>query len=290
MKTRSFRSVTANNAWLYLAPALILLLIFFIWPLINAFLYAFTYEGKTTFDNFSYIFSDPEFWIALKNTLIFVVVVVPTALTISLSIAIAIHSKIKGAQVFETMYFMPYVTSVIAIGIVWSVMFHSDYGVINTIIKTLGGSRIPWLNSPKFALLSVIIFSVWKSLAFDIVILLTSLRTINPQLYRVADIDGAGSWMKFRRITLPLLSPTLTFLTLLGMIGAFKVYDNVVGLFGTTTAGPANSALTLVYYIFRSMYGRNDLHLAAAAAVVLFVVVLLFTILQRYLMKKIEKA
>lgn len=276
-----------NRAWLYLAPAFILIAVFFLWPLINAFVLAFTYEGQVTLENFTYVLHDPIFWESLKNTTKFVLAVIPATTIISLALAMALHSKLKGTKVFETIFFLPYVTSAIAIGISWQLMFHTDYGTLNNILTTFGFEAVPWLSSQEFAMLSVIIFGIWRGLAFNIIILLTGLRQIDQDLYRASSVDGASKWQQFKSVTLPQLNPTITFVVLIGMIHAFKVYNEVVALFGTVTAGPGNSATTIVYYIYDAMYTKFDYNLAAAASVILLIIILLFTLLQSYVTKKI---
>lgn len=276
-----------NKAWFYLAPAFILLAIFFIWPIINAFILAFTFEGEVTLENFRFLFSDPFFWESLRNTMVFVITVVPICTILSLALAMGINTKIKGAAFFETVYFLPYVTSVMAIGISWKLIFHSDYGLINTILEFFGIAPIEWLNSPEYALISVIIFAIWRGLAFNIIIFLTALRSIDQNLYRAASVDGASSWEQTRRITIPQLNPTITFVFMIGFIHAFKVYDDIIALFSTTAAGPGNSASSLVFYIYQAMYTKYDYNLAAAASLVLLVIILIFTLVQSKITKRI---
>lgn len=278
------------KGYLYLMPALVIIMIFTVYPLIRAILMSF-YEDYNmisgTFDsiglaNYKELFEDKTFIKALTNTGIYVVFVVPCSICLSLLIAVLLNSKIKAKGLFQTLYFLPYVTSVIAIGIVWSWIFNSNYGLLNYLLGLIGIEAIPWLNSPDYALSALIIFSVWKSMAFDILIFLAGLQTISQDLYNAARIDATPKWRVFTKITLPGIAPMVTYAFLMGMINAFKVYNEVFSLF-KSKAGPANSAITVVYYIYDKFYNSADYGIASAAAVVLFVIILILTILQRKL-------
>ena len=271
-----------------LMPALIIMLVFTVYPLIRAFLISFLEDFsfvKGTYDaigvgNYQELFADDIFWKALRNTSIYVVFVVPCSIVLSLLIAVLLNSKIKFQGAFQTIYFLPYVTSVIAIGIVWSWIFNSEYGLLNYMFSWFGMEPIPWLNSPDYALTALIIFSIWKSMAFDILIFLAGLQTISPDLYNAARIDSTPKWRVFARITVPGIAPMITYSFIMGIINAFKVYNEVFSLF-KGKAGPANSAITVVYYIYDKFYNNADYGIASAAAVVLFFIILALTMLQR---------
>lgn len=276
------------KGYLYLLPALIIILVFTIYPLIKAVLMSF-YEGYSiingSFDaiglgNYKELFSDKVFWKALTNTSIYVVFVVPCSILLSLLIAVLLNSKIRCKGMFQTLFFLPYVTSVIAIGIVWSWIFNSNYGLLNYVLSWFGIEAVPWLNSPDYALMALIIFSIWKSMAFDILIFLAGLQTISPDLYNAARVDATPKWRVFLKITVPGISPMIAYAFIMGMINAFKVYNEVFSLF-KSSAGPANSAITVVYYIYDKFYNSADYGVASAAAVVLFVIILALTMIQR---------
>ena len=239
--------------------------------------------------NYIELFSDDVFVKALTNTSIYVVFVVPVSIILSLVLAVLINDTVRAKPVFQTIYFLPYVTSVIAIGIVWSWIFNSNYGLLNYILSFFGIPSIPWLNDPRYALAALIIFSIWKSLAFNILIFLAGLQSISPEIYQAARIDSTPRTRVFFKITVPQLKPILVYAFLMGLINAFKVYNEVFSLF-QSKAGPANSAITVVYYIYDKFYNSNDYGVASAAAVVLFVIILALTMLQRAVTRDKEAA
>lgn len=276
------------KGYLYLLPALIVILIFTAYPLIQAFLMSF-YEGydymNNTYtsiglSNYQRLFADKVFIKALRNTSIYVIFVVPCSIALSLLIAVLLNSNIKFQGLFQTIFFLPYVTSVIAIGLVWNWIFNSNYGLLNYILSWFGIAKVQWLNKPKYALPSLIIFSTWKSMAFDILIFLAGLQTIPKDMYNAAKIDSTPRWRVFWKITVPGIAPMISYAFIMGFISAFKVYNEVFSLF-RGKAGPANSAVTVVYYIYDKFYGSNDYSLASAAAVILFLIILVLTFIQR---------
>lgn len=276
------------KGYLYLMPALIIILVFTVYPLIRAFLMSFMEDYDMIhneftaigLDNYRTIFKDKIFVKALTNTSIYVVFVVPCSIALSLMIAVLLNSKIKFQGAFQTIYFLPYVTSVIAIGIVWRWIFNENYGLLNQILSWFGIKAIPWLNKKQYALPALIIFSIWKSMAFDILIFLAGLQTISQDLYNAARVDSTPRWRVFTKITVPGIAPMITYAFIMGMINAFKVYNEVYSLFASK-AGPANSAITVVYYIYDKFYNSHDYGAASAAAIVLFTIILILTMLQR---------
>lgn len=281
-----------KKAWLFLAPILILVTVFSIWPIIRAFIMSFKggpiinmqYNGLA---NYQYIFSDPDFWHAIANTAIYAFVTVPIALIISIALAWFVFSKIKHKTFFETMFFMPYVTSTIAIGIVFRYILNGKYGLLDYLLRAIRLPAPDWLDDPSMSIISLIIFGVWASLAFNIVILMGALRNIDPNYYVLADMYGANEKEKFWRITLPQLVPTITFLLTVNLIGAFKIYTQVYALFNGV-AGQANSAMTAVFYIYNKFQVVNTPGVAMAATVVLFFIILLATFIQRKITKKVN--
>lgn len=281
-----------KKAWLFLAPALVCVTVFSIWPIIRAFIMSFQggplinlqFNG---FNNYLYIFQDPDFWHAILNTALYAFLAVPIGLIISIALAWWVFSKIKHQAFFETMFFMPYVTSTIAIGIVFRYILNGKYGMLDFILRAMHLPVPDWLDDPSMAIISLIIFGVWSSLAFNIVILMGALRNIDPNYYVLADMYGASSREKFWRITMPQLVPTLAFLLTVNLIGAFKIYTQVYALFNGV-AGQANSAMTAVFYIYNKFQIVGTPGVAMAATVVLFLFILFVTFLQRKLMKKVN--
>jgi len=285
------------KAYLYLLPALTILGTFSIYPVIRSLMMSFTTVHRRTLEieevglhNFRFLMDDPRFALALRNTFTFVLGVVPAAILISLVIAVLLNQKIKGAAIFRSIYFLPFVTSTIAIAMVWSWIFHTRHGLLNYFLGFVGMDPRPWIEHPDHAMSALIIMSIWSRLGFNIVILLAGLQTIDKQLYLAAKVDGASAWHRFKTITVPMLSPSIFFLTVMGVIGGFRVFGEIYALFAsgaTPLPGPANSALTVVYYVFQRFWDDRNFGLATAAALVLFVIILCFTLLQFWLGKKL---
>lgn len=237
------------------------------------------------FDNYQYILQDDEFWRSMYNTLIYVIGVVPISILLSLGIAVMLNQNIRLRGLFRTIYFVPFVTSVVAVSIVWRWIFHTEYGVLNYFLSFIGIDAIEWLTDPQWAMPSLIILAIWKGLGYNIIIFLAGLQNVNKQYYLAAQIDGASKWERFKNITVPLISPTTFFISIISIINAFKVFDEVFALFGGQP-GPAGSAQTIVYYIFNRFYGDWDFGVASAAAYMLFLVIFIFTLIQLYVGKK----
>jgi len=281
------------KAYLYLLPALIIIAVFSIYPIFRSFEIAlwtdYTFITRTPheygLDNFVRLFNDPRFWLALRNTGTFVFGVVPLQIIISLCIAMMLNSKIKFKGLFRSIYFLPFVTSVVAISMVWQFIFHTHNGILNDVIGFFGFDPIPWLTRPEYAMTSLIIMSIWSGLGFNIVILLAGLQNVDQGLHLAAKVDGANAWHRFTTVVLPALSPTLFFISIMSVISSFRVFGSVFALF-QGDAGPANSALTMVFYVWQAFQNRN-LGLSSAAAVVLFAIILFFTLIQMLVGKKL---
>lgn len=308
-----------NNwkAWLYLAPILILLAVFTFYPIINTIGISFlknyntlsgTHEGFT-FDNYLeilhikptaegaggvLIYNNDFIGVALPNTLLITFVTVPLSILIALAIAIALNSIKPLQKVFQTIFFMPYVTNAIAIGMVFSVIFDND-GVFNFIFKT----DIHWLYAGSSGLapnywagfFALCVYIIWHSLPYKILIFLGGLQNIDKQYYDAARVDGSSKWKIVRRVTVPLLSPQILYIMITSFIGGFKEYTSVVALFGpeggsfSKVTGP-ESMRTVAFYIYDQMANPNALQYAAAGAVVLLLIIMLFTLIQRQVAKK----
>lgn len=292
-KFRKYSAENAPKAWIYLFPALLVIALFNIYPLIRAIIMSFhsgTLNNQvfTGFKNYQTVLMDPKFHTALKNTAVYAFGVVPAALIISIIIALLIFDKVKFKNFFETIFFIPYLTSTIAIGIVFRYLLNADYGFLNFFLQFFGVGPYNWLNDMSMSLPSLIIFGIWSGLAFNIIIILAGLRNINPEFYKVADMFGASKAEQFFKITVPQLIPTFTFLLTVNMISAFKVYSQVFALF-SGTAGPASSAQTAVFYIYDKFYVGQKYGTAMAATVILFILILLVTLIQNKLVAKVEE-
>lgn len=283
------------KAYLYLLPAFAVLGVFVFYPIVKTLRMGFyesyvylTDTGKGLgLASFAYVLKDPAFRLALRNTLIIVAVGVPITIVLALGSALFINSLRKGRGVFQTIYFLPYVTSTIAIGLVFRWLFHSDYGYINYFLSFLGVAPQKWLTAPNLTIVSVTIFTVWNGLAFKIVLFLAGLQKIDPKYYQAARIDGTPPHRVFFRITMPLLSSTFWMVVIISVIHAFKTYNEVYSLFGGNGAGPGNSAITVVYYIYDMFFNRSQVHYASAAAIIFLVIVLTLTALQKWVSRRL---
>ena len=292
-KKKTYRAENSPRAWLFLLPAIIFIGIFTIYPLFRTFIMSTqsnsilnpTFIG---FTNFPVVINDPQFKLAMKNTFIYAVTVVPLSLIISMIIALILHEKIKGSEFFETIFFIPYLTSVIAIGIVFRYLFHGQYGFINYVLEIFGIGPFDFLNNRNYNMPALIIFGIWNSLAFNIIVILSGLRGIDKNYYRVAETFGASKSEQFFRITLPALSKIITFLFLTSFIQAFKVYNEVFALFNGK-AGVGNRLVTAVFYIYNKFYVEYRYGQAMAAAVLLFLMLLLLTFVLRKIIEKLTK-
>lgn len=279
---------------LYASPFLLVCAVFTIWPIINVFFTAF-YEGydfinntyeSVGLENFRQLFADRYFLSSLQNTMIYVLVTVPISTGFALLFSVLLNRKIKLGGLFQTVYFLPLVTSSIAIGLVWKYMFNSDYGVINSILGLLGAEQLQWLRQPSHAMAALCVFGIWRSLPTAVIMMLSGLKSIDERYYIAARLDGASSGKQFRRITLPLLSPTLALVICTRVISASKVFNEAFVLWDGAP-GPARSLYTMVFYIYESFFTNWKIGLASAAALVMFAVIFLMTLVQLFVQKKV---
>ena len=282
-------SSSGLKAWLYLLPALLFLGVFMVYPLVDVFIYSFeegynsasqTYLGVGAY-NYSYVLHDPYFLQAVKNTFLLVVVTVPLSTGIALLISMGLHSIKPLRELFQTIYFLPYVTNTLAVGLVFMILFkktaYSD-GLINLLITWFGGEGVDFIDGPYWAKMFVLCFyTIWVVMPFKILILTSALSSVNQEYYQAAQVDGTSKFRIFMRITLPMISPMIFYLVITGFIGAFKAYSDVVALFGTNlNAAEMN---TIVGYVYDMLYGDSGGYpsYASAAAIILFAVVLTIT-------------
>ena len=277
----------------FLTPFLIGLILFTLYPFINVFLISFkegykVLSGEFTsfgFQNYETVMSDPNFLNGLKNTGLYVVLVVPIATVLSLLIATLLNNDIKLKGFFQTCYFLPMVTSITAIGLVWKWLFNFDYGLINYFLSVFGIDPVNWLNNPAYNLAALVIYGVWSMIPFTTILLLAGFQNVNPQYYTAARADGAKGGRIFFRITLPLLAPTIGLTLIVNMISASKVFSELFPLFNGQP-GSAYSLYTVVYYLYDAFFVKWKLGRAAASAVILFAIVLVLTMIQLFIQRK----
>ena len=275
--------------WLYLLPAILFLGCFMVYPLIDVFVYSLeegynfasqTYFGVGTY-NYSYVLYDPYFLQAVKNTLLLVVITVPVSTGLALLISLGLSSIKPLRDLFQTIYFLPYVTNTLAVGLVFMILFQkTEYtdGLVNLMIQWFGGPSVDFIDGPYWAKMTVLCFyTVWVVLPFKILILTSALASVNPDYYKAARVDGTSRFRTFTRITLPMISPMIVYLVITGFIGAFKAYSDAVALFGTDLNAAGMN--TIVGYVYDMLYGASGGYpsYASAAAIILFAIVLTIT-------------
>jgi len=277
-------------AWLFLAPSLVLFAIFTAIPVISAFFISFTQWNlfnEVTWvglGNYLELAKDEIFAKVLGNTAYFVLVSVPVQIVLALLCALVLNRGIKGQTFFRVVYFLPVVTSTIAAALVWAWLFNSNFGLINAALSLVGVTDLPkWMGSTRWAMPAIIIVSIWQNLGYAMVLFLAGLQNIGKDVHDAAALDGATGWDRFWHITLPLLSPTTFFVLVISIIGSFQVFELVLVM---TKAGPANATNTLVYYIYQNGFQFYQMGYASAAAMVLFLIVLAFTLVQYRLQRR----
>ena len=292
MNKRNFKG------WLYLLPAMLFLGIFMVYPLIDVFIYSFeegynsasqTYYGTGMY-NYSYVLHDPYFLQAIRNTFILVVITVPLSTLLALLISVSLSSVKALKKLFQTIYFLPYVTNTLAVGLVFMILFkktaYSD-GLINLVLKLFGQGPVDFIDGPYWAKMLVLcIYTIWIVMPFKVLILTSALASVNQNYYNAALVDGTSRFRIFIRITLPMISPTVFYLIITGFIGAFKAYSDAVALFGTDLNAAGMN--TIVGYVYDMLYGNGGGYpsYASAAAILLFVIVLTITCINLLVSKK----
>ena len=279
------------KGWLFLLPAILFLAAFMLYPLFDVFIYSFeegynfatqSYFGMGVY-NYSYVLRDPYFIQALRNTFIIVMITVPLSTLIALFISLGLSSIKWLRELFQTVYFLPYVTNTLAVGLVFMILFkktaYSD-GLINMLIGLFGGPSIDFITGPYAAKMFVMcLYTIWVVLPFKILILTSALASVPKVYYSAAEVDGTRPWRIFYKITLPMISPMIFYLVITGFIGAFKAYSDEVALFGTDLNSAGMN--TIVGYIYDMLYGNSGGYpsYASAAAIILFVIVLTITVI-----------
>ena len=287
-----------GKAWLYLLPALLFLAVFMVYPLIDVFVYSaeegYNFASQTYFGlgfyNYSYVLHAPYFLQALKNTFILVIITVPVSTGLALLISVGLNSIRPLRELFQTIYFLPYVTNTLAVGLVFMILFQkTEYtdGLVNLMIHWFGGESVDFIDGPYWAKMFVLCFyTVWVVLPFKILILTSALASVNPDYYKAARVDGTSRARTFFKITLPMISPMIFYLVITGFIGAFKAYSDAVALFGTDLNAAGMN--TIVGYVYDMLYGDSGgfPSYASAAAVLLFWIVLTITCINLMISKK----
>ena len=286
------------KGWLYLLPAILFLGVFMVYPLVDVFIYSFeegynsasqTFYGVGTY-NYEFVLHDPYFLQAVKNTFILVAVTVPLSTLLALAISLGVSSIPKLKELFQTVFFLPYVTNTLAVGLVFMYLFDATDvtpGLINVLLGFFGMEPIDFIDGPYWAKMFVLcLYTVWIVLPFKILVLTSALASVDETYYKAARVDGTSKWRIFRKVTLPMISPTMFYLIITGFIGAFKAYSDAVALFGENLNVAEMN--TIVGYVYDMLYGDSGGYpsFASAAAIILFVIVLTITCINLLVSKK----
>jgi multiple sugar transport system permease protein len=296
---KSYRRIADRStaAWLFLSPSLVAIAIFFVVPVLSALVMSFTdfdiYAlGDLSivrfigFENYRRIVELPLFWSALKNTFYFVLVGGPLSVAVSLGTALMLNSKLaRFKPLFRTVYFMPVVTSLVAVAVVWRYLYHPAHGILNYLLSFFGVAPIDWLGNPSIAMPAIILLAVWKGFGYNMLIFIAGLQNIPEELYEAAHMDGAGPWRQFVDITLPMLAPTSVFVVMITIIGYFQLFAEPYVM---TQGGPLNSTMSIVLMMYEQGFRWWNMGFAAAIAFVLFAIIMIFTMLQMAIQRRME--
>ena len=272
------------NFWgyLFILPNFLGFLLFMLVPIIMALVFSFTnYDVISQMDfvginNYVGLFTDDQFITSLLNTLWFAVLTVPTGVILALLLAVLFNRQIRGISIFRTFVFIPVITSMVAVSLVWSMLYEDNAGLLNTLLGYVGLGPVHWLTDTNIAMISIAIMSVWKGLGYNMTIFLAGLQGVPGELYEAATIDGATARQKFMKITVPMIAPTTYFVTLMALIGSLQVFDQV---FVTTQGGPQYTTETLVFYIYKTGFRDPfDLGYASAMSVLLLIAILILAV------------
>jgi len=276
-------------AWCFVAPALLVIAVFFFLPVVAALAMSLTdFDIYALADsrnlrlvglqNYAQLLQTPLFWQAFGNTLYFVVVGVPLSITVSFGAALLLHSRlVKFQAFFRTALFAPVVTTLVAVAVIWRYLFHPHYGLLNYTLGLIGISPVDWLGDPRWAMPAIIVFAVWKNFGYNMIILLAGLQSIPEQLYEAARIDGASMWQQFRHVTLPMLAPIVTMVNILTIAGYFQLFAEPYVM---TQGGPLQSTVSVLYFMYEEGFKWWNLGSASAVAFVLFLFIFCVTAVQ----------
>jgi len=282
-----------DSFWGYLMifPTVAGLLIFYIYPFFKTFFYSFTNMGAfgeyawTGIQNYKSLLTDTNLWLALRNTLLYTIISVPISIFLSITVAALLNAKIKGLTVYRTLFFLPAVTMPAAVAMVWKWLYNSDYGLINYILSKFSIKGPAWLSDPKIALYSIIVVSIWMTVGYNMVIFLAGIQGISKNYYEAAEIDGAGPIAQFFKITIPLLTPTIFFVSVMSLIGSFQVFDYIFMMISTNSVA-LESTQSVVYLFYKNAFMLQEKGYASAIAMVLFAVIMIITVIQIKLQKR----
>lgn len=287
-------SFSSRAAYFFLTPAVVSILIFFFIPVIAAFIMSFTdfdiyalasFENVRFigFNNYSQLFDDPLFWQSLANTAYYVVLATPLSIAVSLGAALLLNSKlIKYKGIFRLSYFIPYITTLVAVAIVWRFIYHPKFGILNYLLSLFGIQPLDWLGDPNLAMPAIVLMSVWKNFGYNMIIFIAGLQNIPEELYEAASIEGANEWNKFKTITIPMLAPTTLFVSIITIVGFFQLFAEPYIM---TQGGPLNKTLSIVGYMYQEGFRWWNMGYSASISFVLFFIILIVTILQFKLQK-----
>jgi multiple sugar transport system permease protein len=286
----------ARAAWLFLFPALLLIFVFFLLPVVAALIlsltdfdiYALGDTGNirlVAFENYSELFDSPVFWKALRNTIYFALIGGPLTVAIALGAALLVNAKLTRFKgFFRTVYFAPVVTTLVAVAIVWRYLYHPRFGLLNRILEMVGIPGIDWLGDARFAMPAIILLAVWKNFGYNMIIFVAGLQSIPEELYEAAKIDGAGAIGRFRHVTVPMLGPTFAFVGIITAIGYLQLFAEPYVM--TPEGGPLNSTLSVVMLMYREGFRWWNMGYAAAVAFILFIVIAISSIIQLRLQRE----
>ncbi|AND39685.1 carbohydrate ABC transporter permease [Cytobacillus oceanisediminis] len=278
-------------AYLMIAPTMLGLFIFYLWPIVQNFYFSFTEWGAfgqyewTGLDNYKRLLEDATLLQAFKNTSIYIIFTVPIGIFLSIIVAVLLNQNFKGKSIYRTLYFLPVITMPAAIAMVWKWLYNADYGMFNYLLSLAGIDGPQWVSDPSIALYSIIAVAIWSGIGYNMVIFLSGLQGIPKMYYEAAEIDGAGPVTVFFKITLPLLSPVIFFVSIMSLIGAFQVFDLIFMMIGKSSTA-LESTQSIVYLFYQHAFVLNDKGYAAAIAVLLLAVILIITAIQMVLQKK----
>lgn len=278
-------------AWLMLAPNIVLFIIFMLYPILQTFVISLTRYDLITpmrfigIENYLAIFKDEVALECLKNTIVFTLITVPVSIVLSLFLAVALNANTGGKKIFRAVFFIPSITSSVAVAVVWQWLYNPEFGLINYLLSFFAVPPVQWLTTSKLALLSICIVSIWRQAGYNMIIYLAGLQGISTSYYEAADLDGAEPWQKLTSITIPLLTPTTFFVFVTSIIGAFQTFD-LVNLM--TKGGPGRSSSLLAHYLYQNAFNYLKMGYAAALAYLLFFMVLVITLINMRFEKRVR--
>lgn len=278
-------------AYVMIAPTILGLLIFYLWPIVQTIYFSFTEWGAfgtyewIGIENYKKMLTDENLVKSFKNTLIYTILTVPVGIFISIIVAVLLNQNIKGKSIYRTLYFLPVITMPAAIAMVWKWLYNSEFGLLNYALSSFGIKGPSWVTDPDIALYSVVIVAIWSGIGYNMVIFLSGLQNIPRTYYEAAIIDGAGPTKLFFKITMPLLSPVIFFVSIISLIGAFQVFDLIFMMINSNGTAIENTQ-SVVYLFYQNAFVMNDKGYAAAIAVILLLIILIVTVVQMVLQKK----